>query len=491
MTTPVEGLGRRAVRGAAVTTASQAIRIALQIFSVVVLARLLTPEDYGLVAMVLTVVGVSEIFRDLGLSPAAIRAETLTRAERDNLFWLNTGLGAALMVVVAACAPLIVILYGRPELFTITLVLAPSYLLSGINTQYRVDLTRAMRFGTMAMIDLACAVVPLVVGIVAAAAGAHYWALVIQQLTSGVLGVVLTVGACRWLPRRYDRATPVGGFVRLGLAFVFGALMAYVSRNADSVLIGQRFGPDALGLYNRSVQLVRTPLNQLQTPFGTVALPVLAAAGDDDRRVMSAARRAHVAFSYPIVVGIAIVLGAPQAFVTLALGPRWISVADIMTFVAIAGGLSSVSYVTLWLFAARGLAKAMVRFNSISTVLALASLVVGANFGVVGVAAGMAVAAAISWPIALVYLSRYGTLPIAGLAWAGLRLIACTVVAVAAAREVIALTDIASPLAEATISGAVVLVVMAAASSVKQVRNDYIEIWKMIRLLRRSRSRPA
>ena len=102
---PEPGLGARAARGALVTGGSQAVRLAVQVLSVVVLARFLSPSDYGLVAMVLAVIGVGEILRELGLSPAAVQAPTLSRAQRDNLFWLNTAAGLLLSCAAAAAAP--------------------------------------------------------------------------------------------------------------------------------------------------------------------------------------------------------------------------------------------------------------------------------------------------------------------------------------------------------------------------------------------------
>src|SRR5829696_6310068 len=141
MTAPAH-LGRRAARGALVTLAGQAARIVVQLASVVILARLLDPGDYGVLAMVLAVVGVGEIFRDFGLSSAAVQAKDLTVAQRDNLFWINTAIGVVLAVLVFASAVPLAVLYDEPVLRDVTRVLAVTFVLNGLATQFRADLVR-------------------------------------------------------------------------------------------------------------------------------------------------------------------------------------------------------------------------------------------------------------------------------------------------------------------------------------------------------------
>lgn len=480
-------LAHKAVRGVAVTSLAQVLRLLIQIASVVILARLLTPRDYGLVAMVLAIVGVAELLRDMGLSPAAIRAPTLSRQERDNLFWLNTAAGACLTALVVIVAPLIAQVYGRPELTAIAWALAPTFFLSGLATQYRVDLTRRLRFGVLAAIDLACAVVPLTIGIVAAALGAHYWALVAQQLSSGILACALLFAGCRWLPRAYHRGTPVGHFVRLGMSFVFGGLMSYVTRNADNVLVGHQFGPASLGAYTRSVQLVRTPLAQLQAPFGTVALPVLASAGDDDQRMMSGARRAQVALVYPILLGVTVIAVAAPAFVDIALGDSWAAAAPIMAWVAVSGGVACLTMPVLWVFAARGLGRAITSYNAIATVVALSAMAIGLQWGVSGVAAGVAVAQLIALPLALWILRVEGRLAVGPLAFSAARVLALSLAAGALAGVVLRLAadGVTSPVPQVLLAGAVVSAAFAAAAGVGAYRRDYKDIWSMLRLIRR------
>ena len=172
-----EGLGRRAVRGAAVTTAGQGLRLAIQLASVVIMARLLSPADVGLFAMVMSIAGIAEVFRDFGLSQAAVQAPVLTKEQRDNLFWINAAIGAALAVAVFLSSWGIAALYGREELAPLAQLAALTFLFSGLATQFRASLNRALRFTALATTDVIAAVVGLGAGIVVALTGAGPWAL--------------------------------------------------------------------------------------------------------------------------------------------------------------------------------------------------------------------------------------------------------------------------------------------------------------------------
>ena len=140
------GLAGSASRGALVTLAGQAVRVVIQLAGIVVLARLLGPSDYGLVAMVTVIIGVGEVFRDFGLSSAAIQAKILTPAQKDNLFWINGGIGLLLTLLVCALASPIADFYGDPRLQPLSYALSLTFLLNGLSTQFRADLSRHLRF---------------------------------------------------------------------------------------------------------------------------------------------------------------------------------------------------------------------------------------------------------------------------------------------------------------------------------------------------------
>ncbi len=463
----------RAARAAGVTLVGQALRTVVQFGSILVLARLLLPEDYGLLAIVLVVVGIGEIVRDFGLSTAAIRAPELSEDTRDALFWINTAIGVLLCLVVVAGSGLLAGLFDRPALTGIACALAGTFVLNGMATQYRVTLTREMRFGALVTADVVAQATAAAVAIAAAALGAGYWALVAQQLVQSALLLVLVAVPARWWPGRPRRTPGLRPFLTLGLQLVGTQLVNYAGNNVDTVTIGLRFDAAALGLYNRGFQLLMTPLNQLRSPATTVALPVLARLQDDRERFDEYLRRGQLALGLPIVVSLGVVAGAAGPLVELLLGPRWSGVAPILALLAVAAACQTLAFVGLWVYLSRGLGAQLFRYTVGTSVLRLACVLAGSTWGVVGVAAGYALAACLEWPLSLWWLSRVTDFPGRTLMAGALRVLACAVPAGGAAwLATLAAGALPAPvgLLLAVVAGAAVVALAAAVS--RTVRAD-------------------
>lgn len=419
---PPADLGRRAVRGAVVTVGAQGARILIQLTSVVVLSRLLNPEDYGLITMVLAVIGVADVFRDFGLSSAAIQSPTLSRAEQVNLFWINSALGLVLACLAAAGSPLVAFLYAQPLLGPITLALAVNFLLNGMATQYRADLNRRMLFTRLAVADVVAPLLGLVVAVALAANGVGYWALVAQQLTQvGVMLVLVIIGA-RWLPARWQRGTSVRRFMSFGWKLVGSQLLGYAGNNIDSIMIGLRMGEAPLGLYNRAYQLIMTPLGQIRGPLNSVAIPVLSRIQADEQRFQSYVARGQMVMGYSLVAGLFLIAGAADPLVAVALGEKWTPATDLLRLLAIGAGFQTLSYVGYWVYVSRGIVDHLLRYSVVSTVLRIVVVVGCSFFGLLGVAAAMAVLPLMLWPISIWWLSQRASIPVRQLWLGGVRI---------------------------------------------------------------------
>jgi PST family polysaccharide transporter len=479
---PRSRLGRTAARGAAVTLGGQGIRMLVQMASVVVLAKLLTPTDYGLVGMVLAIAGIADIFRDFGLSTAAVQAKTLSRAQRDNLFWSNSALGGGLCLIVIAGAGPLAAFYGEPRVAEIAQVLSLTFLVNGIGTQYRADLNRRLRFGPLAATDIAAQVAGLTVGVLMALGGAGYWALVGQQLTQAGTSLLLLAAVARWLPGRPTRNADMTGLLRFGRHMVGMQIVGYFNNNIDSVVIGRRFGAAPLGLYNRGYQLLMSPLTQLRGPTTTVALPVLSRLESDTPTYGRFLVRGQVGLGYTLVVGLSVVAAGAEPIVQLFLGDRWVSVTPILRILAFAGAVSTLSYVAYWVFLSRNLTRQLLRFTLAAFVLKVACVLIGSEWGVVGVAAGFALAPAISAPVSLWWLARMTPIPLGELLLGYTRILVLAVVATGAGWGTLALL----PALPAVLAlGLVVLVVLAVyllAAVLGPVREDLRQMAAIVRL---------
>jgi len=402
----VPGLGGIAARGAAVTMGGQVAGASVRFASLVVLARMLTPHDYGIVAMVTAIVGVGELLRDFGLANAAIQAPDLSRRQRDNLFWMNTALGLVVGGGIAACALPIAQLYGEPAVGPVVVALSMTLLLNGVAAQHRASMMRAMRFSRVAAIDFVALAVGVVAAILCALAGLGYWALVVQELTKGAVMCVGVIAAARWAPRGPDRATSMRGLVSFGADLVGTSIVDYVSRNIDSVVIGARFGPTATGLYNRAFGLMALPMAQILSPAARVTLPVLSRLRTDRdqfRRYLLTGQTIFLHVAVPLFV-LGIVLAEP--LVRVVLGEAWLGTVPLLRVLAVGGIFEVLAFPTSWVFQPFGATRSQLRFVLSTRPLIVVAVLAGSSWGTVGVATGFAAATTLIWPVGVLWVSR-------------------------------------------------------------------------------------
>ncbi len=430
-------LARTAGRGAAFTIGSQLARLILQLTSVVVLSRLLTPSDYGVVAVVLVVVAFGETFRDLGLSSASIQATVLTPDQRGNLFWVNVAVGASLAVGIVLLAEPIAATVGTTEVADAARALSMTFVLNGATAQYRAGLLRSLRFRTVAVIDVVAAALALGVAVGMGIAGADFWALVVQQLTLGSITLLATVAVAGWWPVLPNRRGNIRSLLRFGWSLVGSQLVAYASANIDSLLVGLRFGTAPLGFYNRAFQLVMTPVNQIRGPVTTVAVPVLSRIKDSHERFNEYVAVGQLGLGYPLclALGAAAVLADP--ITAVALGPQWGPTGPLLRLLAISAIFQTLAFVGYWVYVSRGLGAALFRFSLVSAGVRVTAIAIGSNFGVTGVAVGFMIGPAINWPLSIGWLSRVTVVPTRRL-YAGAARILCLVAAASGISAIVA-----------------------------------------------------
>lgn len=476
----MEELGRRAARGAGVTVAGQVARVGVQMLSVVVLARLLTPSDYGVIAMVLVVVGVGEVVRDLGLSTAAVRTRNLTEAQRSNLFWANALIGAALMTALALGAPLVGAIFDRDDVVPVARLVAVVFLLNGLAAQLRADLQRRLRFGSLAAVDVGSQVAGAVVAIVLAVGGAGVGALAAQQVTQSLVVLVACAALCRWVPSRPRRGVPMGELWRFGGSLAASQIAVYIGNNVDALVIGTRLGPTALGLYDRAYRLVMTPVSQVRSPTTTIALPVLSRLVDEPERLRRYLVRAQLALAYPVMIGAAMLVGTAGPATEVLLGDGWDGAAPLVRLMATSALLQTLAYVCYWVYLVFGLSSLLLRYTLVTVALKVVLVVAGSTWGVVGVAGAYTLAHALEWPLSLVWLSRHAPIPGRRLAVGALHILGIGAVVACGAHVGTLLVD--GPAWLALLIGlAAGTVLLAAALVVAPIRRDAADVVGVVR----------
>lgn len=417
-----EGLGARAAKGAAVSVGGQAGKALVQVIGVIVLARLLSPADYGLLALTTVVVGVGDIFRDFGLSTAAVQTPTLSHPQRSNLFWINTIIGCALAGVTWMLAVPIAGVFDQPRLSAVVHGLCFLFVLNGAGTQYRASMERALRFKRLAVIDMTSPAVGLIVAIILASRGAGVWALVAQQLTTASMLMISLVIAGRWIPDWPRRGVPMNGMLRFGWNMVGNQLIGYAANNTDALIIGWKMGPAPLGLYNRAFQLLMQPYNQIRVPVTKVAIPVLSRLDRDEDRYFRFVLKGQVALGYSLCIALSLVAAQSRPLTSLLLGERWMEAGPILSMFAVAAVFQTLASVAYWVYVTKALTNHLFRWSLISAAIKITCVLIGSRHGLMGVALGYAVAPMIAWPLSFWWLSRRVKLPLRSLYFGAARI---------------------------------------------------------------------
>lgn len=410
-----KSLGRSALGGAGATILWQGVRLVLLALSIVILARLLDPADYGLVAMVTALIGIGELLRDMGLSMASVQAKTVSAEEKSNLFWANTLIGAVLTAAAYLLAEPIAALYGREELVGITHALAFTFLINGVATQFKAQINRDLRFMTLGFTEALPQAAGLAAAIVWAVSIGGYGALVIQALVIAAGGLLLDLVFARWWPRGYSRTTSIRRFLRFGGALAGTQTLAYLSKNLDTVALGLTVGSTPLGWYNRAYQITVLPLTQLTAPMSRVAVPILSRV-QDDARAFGRFLRAGQFFSVGLAsVCYGTIVGMAEPLVRVVLGETWLPAAPVLQVLAISGVFRAMGQVPYWLFLSKGHAGRQFRFYLVAQPVIIVGILVGLPFGLIGVAWGVSAGYAIFWIAQMLWAARATDTPTGGL----------------------------------------------------------------------------
>jgi PST family polysaccharide transporter len=369
-----------------ITGVAQGAKFALNLAYSVVMARLLDPKDFGLVAMVLAFTGVLRVFKDAGLSTATVQREGVTHAQVSNLFWINVVVSGLMSLLVAAAAFPIAMFYHDSRLIGIALVLSTTFLFSGTAVQHVALLNRQMRFKMVALVEVGSMTASVVVGIVMAWAGCRYWSLVGGLITLEAAALVLTWLVSGWRPQGFKRRQGTRPLLAFGANLTAGNFVGYLVSGLDVVLIGRVYGAVPVGFYTRAQALLMRPLDQLIGPMSTVFLPTLSRLLSQPERYRAAFLRVYDAIALLALFGTAVVLPLARPVTLVLLGPKWEQAAAIFAGFAIAALYLPLAMITRWLLTSQGRGRDILTSNVLVAIVTVVSFVVGLPFGPVGVA---------------------------------------------------------------------------------------------------------
>jgi O-antigen/teichoic acid export membrane protein len=401
-------LKAKTIRGGAVRVGALVLSTLLRVVSMMVLSRLLEPRDFGLIGMTAAFTGILSLFRDFGLSSAAVQRASVTEEQTSTLFWINVLLGAALTVATFLFAPLVGHFYHEPQLVWVTRVMAVSFLFNGGGVQHSAILQREMRFTTLAVIDIVSLITSTIVGVCMAFAGYSYWTLVAMAVS---LPLTTTIGlwiAAAWIPGMPRRQIGIRSMMEFGSALTLNGLVLYVAFNLDRVLLGRFWGPEVTGIYGRAFQLIRIPTDTLNSTVGEVAFSALSRIQDDAARLKRYFLRGYsLVLSLTLPVTVACALFADDV-VAVLLGPKWKAAAQIFRLLAPTIFVFAVCNPIGWLLNALGLVGRALKIAFVLAPLMVAGYVLGLPHGAQGVALAYSVAMCL-WIAPILAWAVHGT----------------------------------------------------------------------------------
>jgi O-antigen/teichoic acid export membrane protein len=380
-------LGRMALRGGAVSVATQYGNGILQVVAAIVLARLLAPEDFGLVAIVTVLTSFAPLLIDFGLGDATAQRSKITRSQVSSLFWLSSGIGLAIAMIVAACSPLIAWIYREPRLEAIALYSAITFVLFGASNQHLALLRRTMQFARIAKIQILSTLVGIALAIFVAVCGYGYWALVLRPITSSLCVAIGAWLACQWRPGPPVFDNEVRSMVGFGLHVVGFSVTYTVARALDRIGLGLFYRPNEVGYYQNALTLyensIFSTLIQLHT-VGSAALSKLQSNPDLLRQKYEAALSTLAFFIMPAA---AILSVTAEDLTAILLGEKWREAGLLLSIIAMRGIFQVVEGSQGWLHLSIGRADRWRNWGIVSVVVQFVAVLLGLPFGTKGVAA--------------------------------------------------------------------------------------------------------
>ena len=405
-------MARSAGRNVRWVAVGQAGRIGLQVLTLLLLSRLLPPADFGLVALVTAVCNFALLWRDLGTATALVREAELRDAMVNTVFWLNAAIGFVVAAVVWLAREPLAAALGDARVAPLLAVVACSFPLQGLGAAQQALLERAGRFRALAVIEIAAGALGLGIAVAGGLAGWGALSLVLQTVATAGVATVLLWWRSGWRPSGGWQAGELRALVPFSGHLTAFNLVNYVTRNADSLIIGRMLGAGVLGAYSLAMRVTLFPVQNLTWAASRALLPVMNRPGQAAGELAALYRRslALIALlSAPLMAGL---FALREDFVAVVLGPQWPLAAALLAWLAPVGFVQSIVSTVGPVFLARGRSDILLRMGMVSLVVIVGALLVGVRFGPLAVAAAYLVANLLqALPFLLLALRQLGLGP--------------------------------------------------------------------------------
>ncbi len=379
-------LSSRTVSGIKWTSVSQFGRQIVQWGTTLVLVRLLSPSDFGLVGMAIGVTGFVTLFKDLGTSAAVIQKKNISEETLSSIFWLNVGIGLLATIVIFCISPWIALFYHEPRVVSLLRALSLTFFFSGLGVVHQSLLEKELAFNRLALFEIISTLVGCMVAIGFALKGGNVWSLVYQTLVSTVMMTSLLWIFGSWKPRWIFARQHMEVVKNFSLNLTGFNLFSYLARNMDNFLIGRFLGAEALGYYALAYRIMFYPIQSVYSVVGRVLLPLYSQIQDDHERFQKIYLKiAHTIamITFPAMIAL-MILARPLVLVVLGL--HWSPMIILLIILAPVGLIQSIGTTVGVIYQAKGRTDWLFRWGMAAGILTIFAFIIGLNWGLVGVA---------------------------------------------------------------------------------------------------------
>lgn len=369
----------------------------LQFGITVILARILSPDEFGLIGMIAVFVGFVSLFSELGLTSALVQRDDITEAHLSSVFWLNLAAGVAITLGFIAVSPLISAFYQEPQLTLLATFIAFNFTISAFNDVQTAMLQRKMDFRRLGIISITSVIVGGAVAVIMAMSGFGVWSLVAQMLVKMLVEVLIMWATTAWKPHFLFEWQAIRDLIGFSLPYLGTQSLNYLIRNVDNLLVGRFVSSYSLGLYRQAYTLMTLPVNQSTNIISTVMFPAFSRIQDDKVRIktiLMRLQRVIALVSMPMMAGLFVVA---NTFVPVVFGPAWVEMVPILQVLCIAGFKQPVGSTTGIIYTSQGRTDIQFRWALFSSIFTIISFFIGIRWGVLGVAMAYTIRSYLVW----------------------------------------------------------------------------------------------
>jgi Membrane protein involved in the export of O-antigen and teichoic acid len=379
-------LKTKVIHGLTWSFTSQVGTVGSQFIITVILARLLSPSDFGLLGMITVFTGFATIFNDMGISGALIQKQDTDEKHLSSAFWLNIIIGVILTLLMMAASPLIARFYDVPQLEPLIIGMSLNYFIASFTIVQQAILTKDMDFKRLAARDIVAVIAGGLVGITLAYRGFGVWSLVYQSITFTLMNVILLWTVSPWRPKFIFSKEAILDIFKFSANLTGFSIVNFFGRNVDYLLIGKFLGAEALGFYTLAYKLMMVPLQNISWVISRVMFPAyskiqnnLIKLGDTYLKTVKAVSLV----TFPMMFILFVV--APE-FVVFIFGPQWEPTVIIIRVLCICGAMQSIGVLSSTIYQSLNETRTQFRLQLAATLIVTVAVIAGLNFGIKGVA---------------------------------------------------------------------------------------------------------